>query len=86
MVAVITKVSYVSSDYDSIDEWVEEMETWKIGLKKQFINKDLNALPTILCISQDLTKPKRKENIQGTEQNKMMITEMNTLYAKAECH
>ena len=51
MVAVITKVSYVSSDYDSIDEWVEEMETWKIGLKKQFINKDPNALPTILCIS-----------------------------------
>lgn len=51
MVAVITKVSYVSADYDSVDEWVEEMETWKKGLKKQFINKDPNALPTILCIS-----------------------------------
>ena len=67
MVAVITKVSYVSADYDSVDEWVEEMETWKNGMKKQFISRDPNANPTILCISQDLSKPKRKENIQGTE-------------------
>ena len=33
MVAVITKVSYVSTDYDNINEWVEEMETWKKNLK-----------------------------------------------------
>ena len=51
MVAVITKVSYVSADYDSVDEWVEEMETWKNGMKKQFLSRDPNANPTILCIS-----------------------------------
>ena len=67
MVAVITKVTYSSDEYDSIDEWVQEMEKWKIGLKEQLVSKDPSAAPTILCISQDLTKLKRKENIQGTE-------------------
>ena len=37
-----------------------------------------------MVISQDLSKPKRQENIEGTEQYNLMKQEMEILYEKAK--
>ena len=65
MIAVITKVSY-TSDHENIDEWNQEMEEWKHNLQELFNERYENAKPTVLCISQDQSHPKRQENILNT--------------------
>ena len=79
LIAVITKVGW-SNDYEDIDEWTKEMDEWKDALLKEFNKRYDGAEPTVLVISQDLTKPKRKENILGTEQNNLMLEKMKRLY------
>ena len=71
MTAVITKISW-SDEYVELNEWQKEMDTWISGLHNQFIKRYKDARPTILAISQDISKPKREENKPGTEQNKIM--------------
>ena len=83
MVAVITKVSYQEVDYETIDEWEQEMREWKEGLIKEFATRYEGANPNVLVISQDLTKTKRMENKIGTKQNELMLTEMQKIYDNA---
>ena len=83
MVAVITKVSW-NSDYEEVEEWQEEMDQYKTNLANQFKQRyGENATPTIVAISQDITKPRRKENKPGTEQNNIMMENMMTVYQLA---
>ena len=67
MTVVITKISW-SNDYGKLSEWQEEMDTWIKGLHDKFIERyEEEARPTILAISQDMSKPNREENKPGTE-------------------
>ena len=59
------------------------MSQWKLALQKEFSSRYQEANPTVLVISQDLTKTKRKENQQGTEQHKLMKAEMQKIYDQA---
>ena len=59
------------------------MSQWKLALQKEFSSRYQEANPTILVISQDLTKTKRKENQQGTEQHELMKAEMQKIYDQA---
>ena len=59
------------------------MSQWKLALQKEFSSRYKEANPTILVISQDLAKTKRKENQQGTEQHKLMKAEMQKIYDQA---
>ena len=57
------------------------MEELKNNLAAQFIQRyGENATPTIVAISQDITKPKRKENKPGTDQNTIMMESMMSVY------
>ena len=83
MTCVITKISYSKDEHDELSEWQNEMNTYIDGLHEQFIKKYGNdARPTILAISQDMSKSKREENKPGTEQNKIMRVQIEALYAK----
>ena len=59
------------------------MEIWKANLREEMKKRYNGADPTILCISQDLTKPKRKENKKGTVFNQLMLNEMKSIHAMA---
>ena len=82
MTAVITKISY-NSDYEDITEWEQDMEQWKNNLTNEFKKRHKDADPTVLAISQDRSKPKRKENVEGSEQHNLMIQQMQIVYDKA---
>lgn len=83
MIVVITKVSYTEDDYDDMGEWIDEMEKWKHNFRQALSQHYKNAYPTVLAISQDITKPKREENKVGTEQHNLMLAQMDIVYAKA---
>ena len=83
MIAVITKISY-TSDFEDISEWVETMESFKTNLTKEFKKRHQEAEPTVLAISQDRTKPKRKENVEGSEQHNLMMQQMQLVYETAK--
>lgn len=67
MTAVITKVGWDSEEHDELKEWIEEMDNWENNLKTEFSKRYEGAEPSILVISQDITRKKRKENKEGTE-------------------
>ena len=67
MTCIITKVSFNDDDHDEVKDWIDEMEEWKKNLSKEISQKYSGAKPTIQAISQDLSKPKREENKEGTE-------------------
>ena len=35
MIAVITKVNWNSEDHDDLEDWIEDMDTWKQNLKDE---------------------------------------------------
>ena len=72
MTAVITKISYSDEEHEELSEWQDEMDTWIKGLHNEFRKRYDDASPTILAISQDMSKPNREENKPGTEQNQIM--------------
>ena len=76
MTAVITKVGWDSEEHDELKEWIEEMDNWENNLKTEFSKRYEGAEPSILVISQDITRKKRKENKEGTEQEKLMVEKM----------
>ena len=85
MIAVITKVGW-NVDYEEFEEWEEEINMYKNNLAEEFKKRyGENATPTIVAISQDITKPKRKENKPKTQQNNLMIENMMTVYQMARC-
>ena len=59
------------------------MEQWKKNLDNEFRKRHKGANPTVLAISQDRSKPKRQENIEGTEQYNLMQETMNVVYESA---
>ena len=60
------------------------MDQYKSNLADQFKQRyGENATPTIVAISQDITKPRREENKPGTEQNKIMMENMMSVYQLA---
>ena len=65
MIFVVTKLS--TGDYDGIVEWDEVMELMKDKLRAEILARYPGANPTVTAISQDFSKPKRVENIPGTE-------------------
>ena len=83
IIVVITKVIYNSDEYDDIGEWIDEMESYKNSMKSELKKHFKDAHPTVLAISQDITKPKRKENKEGTEQHNYMLAQMDKIYALA---
>ena len=83
MIAVITKVGWCV-DYDEIEEWEEEMDEYKKNLENEFKRRyGENATPTVIAISQDIKRPKIKENKPNTEQNNLMVANMMEVYQKA---
>ena len=80
MIAVITKVEW-NVDYNDMRDWIKTMENWKDGLRKEFIKHyGEDATPTVMSISYDLTREKRKETIRGTPQNNLMVEELWNVY------
>ena len=83
MVAVITKVQYSEEEHGTFEAWESEMIKWSSSLKKEFSRRyQMNDI-SILVISQDLSRKKRKENQQGTQQNDLMMAEMQKIYQKS---
>ena len=83
IIVVITKVTYDSDEHDDIGDWIDEMETFKHNFRNELEKHYKNVHPTVLAISQDITKPRKKENKEGTEQHNLMLTQMDIIYAKA---
>ena len=83
IIVVITKVTYDSDEHDDIGDWIDEMETFKHNFRIELEKHYKNVHPTVLAISQDITKPRKKENKEGTEQHNLMLTQMDIIYAKA---
>ena len=83
IIVVITKVTYDYDEHDDIGEWIDEMELYKNSLKSELKKHFKDAHPTVLAISQDITKPKKKENNEGTEQHNYMLAQMDKIYAEA---
>ena len=83
MTAVITKISYSEEEHEQLSDWQEEMETTIKNLHNEFRKRYDDASPTILAISQDMSRPKREENKPGTEQNQIIRSQIDVLYAKA---
>ena len=80
MIAVVTKVGW-SEDHDCIEDWKKEMYDYKVNLQKEFQQRfGSKAYPTIVVISQDISRPGRTENRPNTEQNKIMVESMNYVY------
>ena len=98
MIAIVTKVGW-NEDHEEMQDWIDEMETYKKELGellqakyKQKIDNPLTqaskesstgSKPTIFAISQDMTKPRREENKPGTEQNALMLEQMELVYIRA---
>ena len=83
IIVVITKVTYDYDEHDDIGEWIDEMELFKNLFKTELGKHFKDAHPTVLAISQDITKPKKKENKEGTEQHNYMLAQMDKIYAEA---
>ena len=57
------------------------MDLYQSNLANQFKQRyGENASPTIVAISQDITKPRREENKPKTEQNNIMMENMMSVY------
>ena len=69
MVFVVKKVSTTDYNYE---EWIDVMELYKKNLADKICESYCGADPTVLCISQDLSKPKRPENIPGNRAYELM--------------
>ena len=83
IIVIITKVTYNVDEHEDIGEWINEMEMLKHNFRIELAKHYKDAHPTVLAISQDITKPRRKENIEGTEQHYLMLAQMDIIYAKA---
>ena len=83
MVAVITKVDSIDYEEDELEEWTKELQQWKENFEKEFVQRCNGENPTIITISQDMTKPNRKENQKGSNFHSYMIQEMKSVYAIA---
>lgn len=83
MVAVITKVDSTDYEEDELEEWTKELQLWKENLEKEFVQRFNGANPAIITISQDMTKPNRKENKKGSDFHSYMIQEMKSVHAIA---
>ena len=83
IIVVITKVTYDDDEYEDIGGWIDVMEQYKQNFRIELAKHYKDAHPTVLAISQDITKPRRKENTEGTEQHYLMLAQMDIIYAKA---
>ena len=82
IIVVITKATF-NEDYDNMGEWIHDMENQKHNFRTMLLKHHEHAYPTVLAISQDITRPNRQENKKGTEQHKYMLAQMDIVYAKA---
>ena len=83
IIVVITKVTYDDDEYEDIGGWIDEMDLFKHNFRAELEKPYKDAHPTVLAISQDITKPRRKENMEGTEQHNLMLAQMDIIYAQA---